>query len=572
MRGADASIGHADELMPLVDAAEERARAVVFAGDGEMRERCHQFDWASTTLGPVATWPVSLRATVMNMLASRHPMFLFWGPDLVQIYNDAYRPSLGGDGRHVQALGARGVDFWTEIWWAIGPQIEQVISGGPSTWHENQLISIDRNHRREEVYWTYSYGPAYDDDGTIGGVLVVCQETTAQVLLLKQLEIERSPLEYAFQQAPSFVAVLRGPPYVFESVNAAYLQLVGHRDIVGKLVFDALPDTRGQGFEALLDSVVRTGEPFVGREMPLNISHTPGAAPEERLLNFVYFPLVEADGSRSGVIAHGVDVTDQVQARRDVERLLAASELARTEADAARGEADAANRAKADFLAMLSHELRTPLAAIGGYAELLEMGVHGTLPEEQRKFVARIQHSQNHLLGLIDGLLVYAQVDAGAVRYALESVDLNEVLATCEALTAPQFQTRQVTFKHIGCDDVHLVALADREKLKQVVLNLLSNAVKFTEAGGKVTVECHQHDASSVSVTVTDTGRGIGALDVDRVFEPFVQIDAKASRNNTGTGLGLAISRTLARGMGGELSVESVLGAGSVFRIVLPAA
>ena len=154
----------------------------LFEGPGEMRALCRARDWATTPLGPVAAWPPSLRSIVRMLLASRFPMFLFWGPHLVQFYNDAYRPSLAQGGRHPMALGARGPEFWTEIWDIIGPQIEQVMAGGEATWHEDQLVPILRNERIEEVYWTYTYGPAFDDDGNVAGVLVVCQETTARVL------------------------------------------------------------------------------------------------------------------------------------------------------------------------------------------------------------------------------------------------------------------------------------------------------------------------------------------------------------------------------------------------------
>ena len=560
-----------ENTVSSANAVEMRARAAVFGGTGVMRERGRQFDWSSTPLGAVNAWPVSLRTLVTTMLASRHPMFLWWGPDLVQFCNDAYLPSLGTDGRGARALGAKGQEFWTDIWDVIGPQIAQVMAGGDATWHEDALIPIERNGHLEDVYWTYSYSAAFSDDGNVAGVLVVCQETTSQVVLRMQLEAERSRLLYAFQQAPSFLCVLRGPPYVFEFVNSSYYQLVGHRDLIGRPVFDAIPDARGQGFEALLDGVVASGEPFFGREVPIMLSRTPGADLEERLLDFVYFPLLEADGSRSGVICHGVDVTTQVHARRDVERLLLASELARSEADGARKEADTANRAKGDFLAMLSHELRTPLAAIGGYAELLDMGVHGQLADEQRKFLARIQHSQAHLLGLIDGLLTYAQVDAGAVRYDFETVPLDEVLSACESLTMPQFHAKNLSLSYVGCHP-DLSARVDREKFRQIVLNLLSNAAKFTNDGGAVTVNCGRDGDTRVLVTVRDTGIGIAPADCERVFEPFVQLSIKSSRNKTGTGLGLAISRTLARGMGGELTVESELGLGSVFTLVLPAA
>ena len=327
----------------------------LFAGPGEVRALCRAADWSATPLGPVETWPLSLTTTVRNLLASRHPKLLFWGPELVQFYNDAFRPSLAEGGRHLRALGARGKEFWTDVWDVISPQIAQVMSGGESTWHEDHLVPIERNGRLEEVYWTYSYGPAYDDEGNIGGVLVVVQETTSRVLserrlsaLNRQLEVERSRLAYVFQRAPTFLAVMRSDPLRFEFANEAYYQLVGHRDLIGRTVEEAIPEARAQGFIELLDQVLRTGEPYIGREVSIRLARTPEAPLEERVLDFVYYPMIEVDGSRSGLIAHGADVTDHVGARQEIERLLAESEDARAalEASEARLRAEVARGAQ----------------------------------------------------------------------------------------------------------------------------------------------------------------------------------------------------------------------------------
>ena len=145
---------------------------VIHADGGELGALSRALDWSATSLGPVEAWSQSLRTTVSIVLSSRHPMFLWWGPDLVQIYNDAYRPSLGEGGRHPSALGAQAAEFWTEIWDIIGPQIEGVMQRGEATWHEDQLVAIERNERIEEVYWTYGYTPVRDDDGSIGGTAI----------------------------------------------------------------------------------------------------------------------------------------------------------------------------------------------------------------------------------------------------------------------------------------------------------------------------------------------------------------------------------------------------------------
>ncbi|MBA3671065.1 MAG: hypothetical protein H0W68_03450 [Gemmatimonadaceae bacterium] len=251
-------------------------------------------------------------------------------------------------------------------------------------------------------------------------------------------------------------------------------------------------------------------------------------------------------------------------------RLYAAARAAVAEADAARAEAEAANRAKSDFLAVMSHELRTPLNAIGGYAALIEMGIHGPVTPEQAAALARIQQSQRSLLGLINGVLNFSRLEAGAVSYVVQPVALGEALAACGALIAPQARATGISVDFKPCDS-ELAARADPEKLQQVLLNLLGNAIKFTGSGGAIAVSCASRDNGTVDLYVSDTGCGIAPEELERVFHPFVQLDATLTRTREGTGLGLAISRDLVRGMGGDLTVESTLGAGSTFTVTLPA-
>ncbi|MEO8944958.1 MAG: ATP-binding protein [Gemmatimonadaceae bacterium] len=542
----------------------------LFDGPGVMRARCRSFDWARTSLGPVSGWSLSLRTIVGMMLAARHPMFLWWGPDLVQIYNDGYLPSFGTTGRDVSALGATGEQHWNEIWPVIGPQIRQVLKTGDATWHEDQLVPIDRNGRLEEVWWTYGYSPAFDDDGSIAGVLVVVQETTARVKAVAALEAARGAAELAlkrlsdvFRQAPAFIAVMRGPKFVFEVVNDAYYQLVGHREILGKGVFEALPEGRGQGFEELLTGVLETGETYAGTEIPVTLQRTPDAPPEQRYLNLMYQAITGADGATSGIFALGVDVTDQVRARRDVE-------AARHDADSARFAAEEANRAKSEFLAVMSHELRTPLNAIGGYADLIQMGIHGPVTEAQRSSLSRIQQSQRHLLGLINEVLNHTRIERGSVHYDLTTLSVQTAVKLATALVMPQAQTKGLGFEQADSPrGTELVA--DAEKLRQVLLNVLTNAVKFTEPGGTITIGWRLA-GNQVAIEVADTGIGIEPEKIETIFEPFVQVNQRLTRPNEGIGLGLAISRDLARGMGGDLVVASERGSGSTFTLMLPSA
>ena len=236
----------------------------------------------------------------------------------------------------------------------------------------------------------------------------------------------------------------------------------------------------------------------------------------------------------------------------------------------ARADAERANRAKSEFLANMSHELRTPLNAIGGYAELIEMGIRGPVTAQQAEDLRRVQASQRHLLGLVNEVLNYARIETGSVRYDMGDVARPEVGASVEPLVAPQRAARRLEFVSESSDPTP-VARADRERVRQVVLNLLSNAVKFTDGPGRVAVRC-ERAGDVVRVHVRDTGVGIEPAEQERIFEPFVQVNASLTRAHEGTGLGLAISRDLARGMGGDLTVESAVGEGSTFTLTLPAA
>ncbi|MEO7103217.1 MAG: ATP-binding protein [Gemmatimonadaceae bacterium] len=553
---------------------EERRAQSLFSGPGEMLARCRAFDWASTPLGPVSTWSLSLRTIVSAAMESRHPMFLWWGPDLIQIFNDGYLPSFGTTGRDVAALGARGREYWAEIWPVIGPQIEQVLTTGEATWHEDQLVPIQRNGHVEDVYWTYGYSPVRDDGGTIAGVLVVVQETTQRIRAVAELEkaraeaeLERSRLNDLFHQAPAFIVVLHGRDFVVELSNAAYDRLVGHREIVGKPLFDALPDLRGQGFEERLLNVMETREPFVGREVPAEIQWTPGSERKLRYVDFLYMPIEAADGSVSGIFVHGVDVTDQVNARHEVE-------TARKEAVTARNEAVAANRVKSEFLAIMSHELRTPLNAIAGYAQLLELGVHGPITDAQRVALQRIMRSEQHLLSLVNDVLNFAKLEAGKFDYHITQLSLSDVVAAVNPMVEPQLAEKGLRYE-VKVED-GIVVRADAEKLQQILLNLMSNAIKFTKPGGSISIDSGFGSNSErvagdvVFLHVNDTGIGIPDDRYEDIFDPFVQVGRHRTHGVEGTGLGLAISRDLARGMGGELSVRSVVGEGSCFTIALP--
>jgi signal transduction histidine kinase len=242
----------------------------------------------------------------------------------------------------------------------------------------------------------------------------------------------------------------------------------------------------------------------------------------------------------------------------------------------ARAEAEAANRAKAEFLSVMSHELRTPLNAIGGHVQLIDLELHGPVTAAQRDALARIARSQHHLLMLVNDVLNLARLEAGHMDFAAEELDLSAVVTEVVNGFEPLMRRGELTYelKLPPANTPPLVAAVDGEKVRQILLNLLMNAVKFTRAGGKLTISVAESSArpDALVVTVRDTGLGIAAVRLRRVFEPFGQEPQGTVRHLDGTGLSLAISRDLARGMGGELTAESVPGEGSTFTLEVPRA
>jgi signal transduction histidine kinase/ActR/RegA family two-component response regulator len=659
------------------------------SGGGVCGEVARSVDWSRTPLGPPESWSEALKTTVGIILHSRHPMFLFWGPELIQIYNDAYMPSFGV-GKHPAAMGQRGKDCWQEIWTIIGPQIDDVMEHGIPSWNQDALVPIFRNGRMEEVYWSYSHSPVYEGDA-IAATIVVCTETTARVLSERRLAVLRalavafvaadevndvarlaaevlgragndvlffltfgektarssvgldeaaatavadalaawsgraarvslpfgipsklwpepitdayvlpiagSPgVAFAFglnprlpfdesyraflhqileqvlvarararaanerrnllEQAPVATALLMGPDHVFESANPLYRAMVG-RDVLGLAYVDAFPELRETPLFGILDDVYRSGEPFVTEEMLIPLVTTEGGTPEERFFKFTLQPIRDVDGNVYGMMAVAIDITEQVRARRALEQTNA--ERARLLADA-----EAASRAKDEFLAMLGHELRNPLAPILTSLDLMKLKEPVRLARERDI----IERQAVHLVHLVDDLLDVSRVVQGKIVLKKARVPLHDAVARAVETASPLFEQKAQKLT-VDVPNEGLDVDADPLRLSQVFANLLTNAAKYSGSGAHIIVRAQAAGDTAV-VEVIDSGMGIAAEQLPRLFEAFFQGPRSTDRAEGGLGLGLSLVKSLIELHGGSVHARSEgVGRGSTFEVRL---
>ena len=564
------------------------------AGGGEMGQLMRERDWSKTPVGSMSSWPQSLRTAVSICLASRFPIIIFWGPDLVQFYNDAYRPVLGTN-KHPSALGQQAKDCWPEVWDVIGPMLHGVLSSGEATWSENQLLLLDRNGYVEECYFTFSYSPVRNETGNVGGVFCAVTETTGEVIAERRL---RTLGDVAAHTAEITTA---------EEICRAASQVLNNN--LDDLPFTLLYLLDNQGNTAhLAGTSGRPPSPLAHPEYielddpqqpwPFSSVSTSG---QSELIDNLQARFGESGGDHETLsppahtalilpllrpgqttMPYGFLVSGLSQLRPFDESYqqvfsLLAGQIATTLANVrsyqeARERADALaelDRAKTIFFSNVSHEFRTPLTLLLGPIESLLTKSDALSPEQQESLeIAR--RNGLRLLKLVNTLLDFSRLEAGRTDAVFEPTDL----ATLTADLAGSFRS---TIERAGLSLVVENAplsepvYVDHDMWEKIVLNLLSNAFKFTFEG-QIRVTLTQEN-DRVTLTVQDTGTGIETDVLPHLFERFYRVRNAQSRTYEGTGIGLSLVQELVQLHGGTIHIQGQIGTeqhGTTVTVTIP--
>ncbi|WP_084681598.1 SpoIIE family protein phosphatase [Actinomycetospora chiangmaiensis] len=552
----------------------------LFAADGDVAAAMAEVDWAATPLGPSRSWPQELRTVVRLLLTSRFSMWMAWGPDLTFFYNDAYRRDTLR-AKHPWALGRPFREVWAEIYDAVRPQVTAVTERGEATWDEDLLLYLERNGWPEETYHTFSYSPLVDEQGEVHGLFCAVAETTPRVLserrmaFLRDLASAMTLARTTRQVADAAVDVLGGDHadipfglvYLQEGDDLQLAAAIGTRRggpgaPVTATLDDAGPwalDRARQGtVQVELPADVRATVPDVCDRAVLVPLRPPGAAPDDvlgvlvvGLSRFLAFD----DLYRDFVELVAGQVTSGVLDARAAE-----SERRRAEALA---ELDKARRR---FFADASHELRTPLTLISGPVDGLladpELG-----PARARGDLEVVARNTRRLTRLVGDLLEVARLQAGSAEPRRSALDLGRFTADVAGMVASAMERAGLDYV-VDASPWGTPVAVSRVGWERIVLNLVANALKYTRAG-TVAVRLRREDDRAV-LTVSDTGIGIAADELPRLFERFHRIEGTWARSAEGSGIGLALVRELVEYDGGSVEVASELGVGTTFTVSMP--
>jgi signal transduction histidine kinase/DNA-binding response OmpR family regulator len=550
----------------------------VLAGGGELGQRMRSMDWARTPLGPVESWPQSLRTCVRILLTSRQPMFVWWGEQLINLYNDAYISILGG--KHPAALGRPASEVWHEIWADVGPRAAKAMVENEGTFDEALLLIMERNGYREETYYTFSYSPVPGDAGGPGGILCANSSETQwmfgerQQALLHEVAARTASVrtvEAACEAAlDAFSANRKDLPfamlYLVDGDTAHLAHTAGiaadHPLVLGMIT----------GGTACVWPVaeVLAGAPL--GVCPLGARDLPCGAWSEPPSEAIAIPVRAADLSLAAVLVIGKNpfrlLDDDYRRFLDLLGRQIGSAISNVRIlTEARRRAEALaelDRAKTTFFSNISHEFRTPLTLILGPTEDALRSPEAALSGDS---LCAVHRNALRLLKLVNALLEFSRIEAGRLHARHEPTDL--ALFTRELASAfRSAMDRAGLAFEIECAGGAPVSV-DRGMWEKIVLNLVSNALKFTFEGG-VAVRLSQHGGVA-ALAVSDTGVGIPADELPRLFERFHRVEGTRARTHEGSGIGLALVAELVKLHGGTIHVESELGRGTRFTVRIPA-
>jgi signal transduction histidine kinase len=557
-------------------------------GGGEMGKLVRSMDWSQTPLGPLGSWPQSLRTTVNICLASDLPICIIWGPGLVQIYNDGYRVICGG--KHPQSMGQNFRQCWTEAWPVIGEACNSALSGD-TAFLEDQHIFLARHWYNEECFFTFSFSPIRSEDGHIGGLFHPVIEMTAKVLGERRTRTLRDLATLAgkakaIEEAIALSTRTLAPyqldlPFVLTYLLDATKQqarLVAATGLPeGSPVSPLVVDLGAPGESSWsLGEVALSGLALLVDDVQQRFGAVCCTAYPEAVQAALLLPITPPGMDRPvAVLVAGVSPRLKLdEVYRGFYELVAAAVTSAVanacahEEETKRAEALAAlDRAKTDFFSNVSHEFRTPLTLLLGPTEELLAMRYGVLPRAAQEQIGIVHRNALRLQKLVNTLLDFSRVEAGRTRASYQATDL----AALSSELASMFRSavEKVGLQLVlDCPQVSEPIYVDREMWEKIVLNLISNAFKFTFEGA-ITITL-KDAGGTVQLSVCDTGVGIASVDLAHVFERFHRVEAVRARTHEGTGIGLALVQELVKLHGGTVVAQSVLGQGSTFTVTLP--
>ncbi len=558
-------------------------------GGGEMGKLIRELDWSQKLLGPIEDWPQSLRTSVSSCLNSRFPILLWWGKDLVKIYNDAYTSILGK--KHPGSLGKAGKEVWPEIWSIIGPMLEGVFYEGKATWSEDQLLLLETEGYPGEYYFTFSYSPIYDESGGIGGVLCVVTETTANVINARRLKTLQQ-LSSTLQQLPSDLThnlkaeIFKAAAKVLDSNQHDFPYTKTYIATKDNLKAEAIVDDEG-GFlpmlieldgKSMLDDLCRdavnqhkiiiTDDPY------LNLSAMPTGIWNSPIQKAAIISITKPDKTGSyGIIISCLNPHLPADDKM-IEFLYLVSEQIATsitntmalEEERKRVEALAEiDQVKTTFFSNISHEFRTPLTLMLGPLE--EVLRDNSIAEKHKENISLAFSNSLRLQKLVNNLLDFSRLEAGRMEVNYQETDIAGLTAQLASNFQSAIENSGMKLL-INCPSIRHPVFVDQDMWEKIVLNLVSNAFKYT-LKGTITVELEDLD-SLFLLKVKDTGIGIPEDQIKHIFERFQQVKGAKGRSLEGTGIGLSMVKELVKLLGGTIKVSSQPGIGSTFTITIP--